>query len=271
MARVLAISSQVARGHVGLSAIVPALQRLGHEVVALPTILLSNHPGHAHFAGQQIDPELLRRMLGALRQNGWLADIDAVLTGYLPTVEHVRLAAESITTLKHNRPALRIVCDPVLGDDPKGLYIDAAAAAAIRDELIGVADLIVPNRFELAFLSGVDVRDEADAVAALRSLGHSGLATSIPTSTAGRLSNVLLSDGAMTSVEVTRRAKVPNGTGDLLSALFLGHWLLGGDAAAALSQAVHQLDFIVAASAGADELRLSTPDAAWTSVSSHNP
>ena len=46
MARILAISSQVVRGHVGLSAIVPALQRLGHEVLPIPTIILSNHPGH---------------------------------------------------------------------------------------------------------------------------------------------------------------------------------------------------------------------------------
>ena len=38
MARVLVISSQVARGHVGLAAIVPALQGLGHEVIALPTV-----------------------------------------------------------------------------------------------------------------------------------------------------------------------------------------------------------------------------------------
>ena len=66
MARVLAISSQVARGHVGLAAIVPALQGLGHEVIALPTVLLSNHPGHGTVAGEQVAPALLRRMLDAL-------------------------------------------------------------------------------------------------------------------------------------------------------------------------------------------------------------
>ena len=84
MPRVLAISSQVARGHVGLGAVVPVLQALGHDVIALPTVLLSNHPGHAHAAGECVGPDQLRRMLDALGANGWLGEIDAVLTGYLP-------------------------------------------------------------------------------------------------------------------------------------------------------------------------------------------
>ena len=45
MAKVLAISSHVVRGAVGLAATVPALQSLGHEVWALPTVLLSSRPG----------------------------------------------------------------------------------------------------------------------------------------------------------------------------------------------------------------------------------
>ncbi len=96
MGRVLAISSQVARGHVGLSAIVPALQALGHEVIALPTILLSNHPGHPRFAGERIAPDLLMRMLDALEFNRWLGEIDAVLTGYLPSAAHVAVAVDEM-------------------------------------------------------------------------------------------------------------------------------------------------------------------------------
>ena len=45
MARLLALSSQVVRGTVGLSAIVPAWQRLGHEVIAVPTVILSRSSG----------------------------------------------------------------------------------------------------------------------------------------------------------------------------------------------------------------------------------
>ena len=54
MATVVAVSSFVARGTVGLRAIMPALDRMGHEAIACPTILLSNHLGHPRAAG---DPE----------------------------------------------------------------------------------------------------------------------------------------------------------------------------------------------------------------------
>ena len=132
MARILAISSQVARGTVGLSIIVPALHALGHEVIALPTVILSNHPGHAHSAGQPVAPHTLHKMLDALKANGWLTGINAVLTGYLPSIEHVAFAATAIKSAHAANPRKRVMvlCDPVLGDDPKGLYIDARAAAA---------------------------------------------------------------------------------------------------------------------------------------------
>ena len=142
MPRVLAISSHVACGHVGLAAIVPALQALGHDVIALPTVLLSNHPGHAHVAGARVDPDQLRRMLGALEANGWLGDIDAVLTGYLPSVEHVRFAADAVAAVTQANPRAIVLVDPILGDDPKGLYIDVTAAAAIRDTLLPAATTI---------------------------------------------------------------------------------------------------------------------------------
>ncbi len=67
MARILAISSHVAHGHVGLGAIVPALNRLGHEVIALPTVLLSNHPRHKQCAGEPVAPGKARGDTGRTR------------------------------------------------------------------------------------------------------------------------------------------------------------------------------------------------------------
>jgi pyridoxine kinase len=124
MARIMVISSRVAMGHVGLSIIVPALQALGHAVLEIPTILLSNHPGHAHVAGTRIDPQTLTAMVSALAANGWLTGLDAVLTGYLPTPAHVDFAAATVARLRALNGARPVVylCDPVLGDDPKGLY-----------------------------------------------------------------------------------------------------------------------------------------------------
>ncbi len=41
----------------------------------------------------------------------------------------------------------RIVVDPVLGDDPKGLYVPEAVAAELREQLVPLADVVTPNAF----------------------------------------------------------------------------------------------------------------------------
>ncbi len=270
MARILAFSSQVARGHVGLSAIVPALQRLGHDVIGLPTILLSNHPGHAHVAGERLDPNLLRRMLDALDDNGWIGGIDAILSGYLPSVEHVGLVAETVLRLRNGGREVPYVCDPVIGDDPKGLYVSTEIARAIGDTLLGLADLITPNRFELSWLARMPVTSSAEAAAALTRLQVKGLATSIPISSGNRgeapscLANVLIFGGLRLQTVVVRRQQVPHGTGDLMSSLFLGHWLATHDADLSLACATATIDALIAAGSDRDELELATPDPAFT-------
>ena len=258
MGRVLAISSQVARGHVGLSAIVPALQALGHEVIALPTILLSNHPGHPRFAGERVAPDLLRRMFDALESNRWLGEIDAVLTGYLPSAAHVAVACEIVTRVRTWNVRAIHLCDPVIGDDPKGVYIEHDAATAIRDTLLPGADAVRLNAFELGWLTGTRIGDELSAVSQARILGRQTVIVSSVAARQGVLSNVLVPrSGIAMACRVPQLDGVPNGTGDLLSALLLGHALTDGAlGAAALSAAISDLEDVVVGSHGASELRL---------------
>jgi len=260
MARILAISSQVARGHVGLSAIVPALQTLGHDVIALPTILLSNHPGHARVAGERIAPELLARMLDTLDANGWLGAVDAVLTGYLPSVEHVAFAREAVQRVLSLNAQAVYLCDPVIGDHPKGVYIAHAAADAIRDTLLPEADMVRLNAFELGWLAGRSIGSEREAADAARALGRDLVLVSSVPDRPGLLSNVLALRIGNESAAVCRVAaadRVPHGTGDLLSALLLGEGLARDDfGPLLLGKIIAMLEVVVAASCGEDELPL---------------
>ena len=258
MATVLAISSQVARGSIGLSVIVPALQTLGHAVFALPTILLSNHPGHPHVAGTRVEAAQLTRMVDALEANGWLGEIDTVLSGYLPSPAHVALVAATVARARTANPACRYICDPVLGDDPKGLYIEVNAAEDIRRLLLPLADVLMPNRFELAWLAGVPVTSPADAVVAARKLeARTVIATSIPTAR-GTLLTMEIDATRAIACEAAQRVSVPNGTGDLLSGLIAGGWSLG--------RAVAAVDAVITASAGHDELQLAASTSAWIAL-----
>ncbi len=265
MARILAVSSQVAWGHIGLGAGAFALQRMGHDVCALPTILLSNRPGLPNVAGAPVDPDLLVRMFDALVANGWATAFDAVLTGYMPTPAHVVAAARMVDAVRTARQKadapLTVLCDPVVGDDPKGIYVDALAAEAVRSDLVCRADIVTPNRFELSWLSGLPVSDPGDARAAAAALPVPlALATSIPSERAGSpdqtdLTNLLLTGGRNNSdaaaagqtarCDVRRRPRAPHGTGDFLAAAVLGAYLHGVVWPAAVRRGVAALDAIL--------------------------
>jgi pyridoxine kinase len=264
MPTILSLSSQVARGHVGHSAAVFAWQRLGIEVVALPTILLSNRPDHPHRAGERIRPELLGEMLAALDANGWLGEIDAVFTGYLPSAAHVALAAGLIGRLRAAKPELLYCCDPILGDEPDGLYIAKDAANALRETLVPLADLVTPNRFELEWLSGTGVRLGTDAVHAARALARPMvLATSAPAQSGNELTNLLVEGSKAWDAVVARRAAVPHGTGDLLAALFFGHLLRSRPAPESLALATAGIEAVIDASEGREELNLIASQDNW--------
>lgn len=271
MATVLALSSSVARGHVGLQALVPVMQRLGHEVIALPTVMLSNHPGHAASAGFRVPADTLDRMLAALLDNGWLGDIAAVVTGYLPSAAHVAFAArmiEAVSARARERPLY--FCDPVLGDLPHGLYIEEEAAAEIRAMLIPLADAITPNAFELGWLSGAgEIASPVLAVQAARTLtAPNVLATSVPDGE--RLANVLVGPEGARFCAVARRQNVPHGTGDVLTAQIAARSIgpsrrdgLSDALARHLGETVAATDMIIDNSAGLDELALIATADLW--------
>lgn len=266
MAQVLCISSFVARGHVGLSAIVPALQGLGHETIELPSVLLSNHPGHRAYSKRDMPPEAMTGMIAIYEQAGWLRGIDAVLTGYLPSAGHVDAAANAIDRVRKANPKALYVCDPVLGDDPHGLYIAQEAAEALRDRLVPLANCITPNRFELAWLSGLEVNNAAQAIEASRTLMRPMvLATSIPGGPA-HLSNILVQGDDVAQYVVPRFDAVPHGSGDFMGALFTGHLLDDCTANRALNRAAAAVHAVAARSQGRDELVIVPDSDVWKTL-----
>jgi len=233
------------------------LRSTGCTPIEVPSILLSNHPGQGRIAGQTIDPALIKEILQTLEANGWLAEVSAVLSGYLPTPAHVDAMRAAVEHVKRLNPAAIYVCDPILGDDPRGLYIAEAAACAIRDTLLPLADVATPNRFELSWLSGRPVHSVHEAEAAASLVRAPVLvATSIPEGK-DRLATLCFAQGTRTSRSLERKPRVAHGTGDLLAALFTGHLAQGCDAATAFSHAHAALETVIARSGSFDLLALS--------------
>lgn len=256
MKRILVLSSYVARGTVGLQATLPAFTQSGLDAIAVPTVVLSNHPGHRACAGTAVAPDTLAAMIDALAGNGWLADLDAVFIGYLPSPDHVRFAREATLALQARAMPPLVIVDPVLGDDPQGLYVRQETAAAIRDALIPVADVVTPNRFELEWLSGQPVHDLASAATAARILNRRiCAATSIPVSN-NRIANCLLSADQTLNEATDVVPNAPHGTGDYFAGCLVAGLLRGLSTHEALRVATLEVARTLHVSAGLDHLRL---------------
>jgi pyridoxine kinase len=159
-------------------------------------------------------------MLADIEADALFGELDLVITGHFSTAAQVEIAAELLERVRAGaarRPILLV--DPIMGDAPKGLYVQPAVAEAVTDRLAPLADWITPNLWELGRLTGRQVADAAAAAAAARALGRPALVTSAPAG-ADEIGLVLWDGAAATLFAHPKAAQAPNGTGDLVTASF---------------------------------------------------
>jgi len=269
---VLSIQSQVVYGHVGNSAAAFVLQRQGHAVWQVPTVLFSNHLGKPTFRGRAVPAEQARDLIEGLKELGYLDDVDMLLTGYLGTPDTARLAAELAGIIRAERPHAIFACDPVMGDDD-ALYVKPDLAETIATDLVPIADVLLPNIFELARLTGRTVKDGKAALDAAQALQTSSgakvlVATGIPADRPDRIAALALEGGKVHRAEAPRRKLRVSGTGDTFTALFTGHYVRDRNAEGALDFAMRAMDVSCTATekADADELLIVQTQNQWSEV-----
>ena len=267
---ILSIQSAVAYGHVGNSAAVFPLQRLGHEVWPIDTVQLSNHTGYGAWRGRAWGANDIAEVVRGIDERGALKRCEAVLSGYLGEAALGDAVLDGVARVKSANPQALYCCDPVIGDDHSGVFVRPGIVDFFRDRAIPAADIVTPNRFELALLTGATVADMKDAVAATAILRARGprlvLVTSLPAAEDEIAMMAASGDGAWL-VTTPRLPIVANGAGDLAAALFLGFYLRGRDPAAALEQTAAAVFAIIEATfrAGEGELQIVAAQEAMTS------
>ena len=260
---VLSIQSHVAFGHVGNSAAVFALQRLGHEVWPVHTVQFSNHPGYGAFGGRPMAPADVGDVVRGLDDLGALGECDAVLSGYIGDRETGRAVLDAVARVKSANPDALYLCDPVMGDRETGLYVREGVPDFFKEHAVPAADIVTPNGFELAILTGRRVEDTATARAALDRLRELGPSVAVATGLGAEgddIETVAVADGTALSVRtpILPTATRPDGAGDLFSAMFLARYLDTRALGAALSHATSAVHAVLRATveAGVRELRL---------------
>jgi pyridoxine kinase len=233
---VLILSSLVSASRVGGGYQAATLTALGFDPILAPTVLFGRHPGLGAPGGGAVGDALFEDLLGGIAASGVFADLSAVICGYFASAGQVEIAARTVDAIRTVNPGVWLVVDPIMGDEGTGLYVKSETALALRGDLIGRADLVAPNGWELARLSGMDVVDPHSAVRAARRLGRPVLASSIVA--AGLIGVVFVDDQAAWFATHTRLPAAPKGTGDLLTARFVAETLAGAPPRDALAISV---------------------------------
>lgn len=258
---VIVISSHVVRGSVGNRAAVFALEVLGHDVWAVPTITLPWHPGHGKATRIIASGDRFSALMDDLAAAPWISQVGGILSGYLGDPSQVPAIARLVNRIKAENDDVIYACDPVIGD-ANGLYVNKLTAAAIRDQLLPIADLITPNRFELAWLADLPPFSSNEGI--LRAADALGCPLTLITSAFSLMrnatGNILLSPKSAMLAEHTLVDHPPNGSGDLTAALLLGGILQNSPLDKVLQKTTSSVFEILARAhqRSADELMLET-------------
>lgn len=241
--RILSIQSSVSYGHVGNSAAVFPLQRIGVEVMPVYTVCFSNHTGYGAWRGPLMSGDDVREIVTGIEERGGLENVDAVLSGYQGGNDIGDAILDAVARVKQHSPDAIYSCDPVLGNAKSGCHVAPEVQDLIRDRVVPSADLITPNQFELGFITGTTpttLESTLESVEAARALGPSSvLVTSVerPERAADNVMEMLavVGDEAWL-IETPHLPMKANGSGDVTAALFTAHLKSTGDAGVALAR-----------------------------------
>ncbi|SIT74943.1 pyridoxal kinase PdxY [Microbacterium sp. RU33B] len=242
--KILSIQSAVAFGHVGNSAAVFPLQRIGVEVLPVYTVNFSNHTGYGAWRGPLISPADVADVIAGIEDRGVFPEIDAVLSGYQGSEGIGDVIVDAVARVKAANPSAIYACDPVMGNAKSGCFVAPAIPVLLREKVVPAADLITPNQFELGFLTGTEpdsIESTLASVDAARAMGpRTVLVTSVerPDRDPETIEMLAVDDSGAWIVQTPLLPMKANGSGDVTAALFTAHYRATGDAADALARTV---------------------------------
>ena len=216
-------------GKVALAAIMPVLSHMGHHIYTLPTAIVSNTLDYGQFVIHEMT-DYMRQTLQVWKNLGFT--FEAISTGFIVSEEQAALVSELCR--ESAAKGCTVFVDPVMGDEGK-LYngVTEATVAHMR-AMTAVADYVMPNYTEAAYLAGEPIksdltRAEADMlVDKLRALGaKSVLITSAKVDGADCVVGYDHEKGEHFLLHFEMVPVFFSGTGDLFSGILTGSVLDG--------------------------------------------
>ncbi|XAW88834.1 pyridoxal kinase PdxY [Vibrio sp. CDRSL-10 TSBA] len=227
MKGILSIQSHVVFGHAGNSSAVFPIQRMGLEVWPIHTVQFSNHTQYPQgFTGKSFDSNDISTLIQGLNNIGQLAECQAIISGYQGSAEQCLAVADAVKQIKQQNQAALYVCDPVMGDPKKGCIVSDGVAEQLIQNLMPIADVIVPNQFELTAFTGMEIHSLDEAIAACNKALELGpkvvLVKHLHSISDEMFSSILATEEGCYLIQRPELPfdKAPVGVGDLISGIF---------------------------------------------------
>lgn len=232
--KILLINDLPGYGKVALSAMVPVLSHMKYETYNLPTAIVSNTLDYGKF--DILDTtEYMKRALKVWSELEFT--FDAISTGFIVSKEQTELVIDFCK--QKAKEGLTIFTDPIMGDEGY-LYngVNEATIGLMR-ELISVADYIVPNYTEAAYLTDTEYKEEGmtleeyhKMIDGLRMLGAKSVVITSAKIKDAQCKSVVGYDHKKEEYFRIDFDEIPvrfPGTGDIFSAIFIGKIMDGND------------------------------------------
>lgn len=263
---VLSIQSWVSYGYVGNEVAKFALQRLGHEVWSVPTVLYSNHPGHGSFRGRVVSSAELASLIEGLEECGVFGRCDSVISGYLGKEQLAPLVNNIVKRVRRYNQNVLYCCDPVMGHEGRGLFVNGEVCQAVTQVLVPEADVVTPNMLELEVLSGYAINSLDECIAACSAVCEMGPRIVVCTSLSlpnqdRKIATLMYTDDEAWMVVTPRLDGDLFGAGDLFSALLVAALMDDMPEKEALGRAVSGVFGILDATSKAGRSELALIDA----------
>ena len=230
MKKILLINDVVGYSHVGMVAMMPILTYLGHPTYNLPTSLVSNTLDYGRF--NVLDTtDYMRGVLPVWRELGFT--FDAVCTGLMFSEEQALLVSKYCTEL--SRQGTTIFVDPIMGDGGRLYNGITQRSVELMRQMVSVADLTLPNYTEACYLTstpyqteGMTWQEAREVLSRLRDIGcRSALVTSARVEGQSCVIGYNHYDGEFFRLDYDEIPVLIHGTGDIFSAVLIGHLLRG--------------------------------------------
>ncbi len=244
---ILLVHDLAGYGKVSLSAMMPVLSHMGHHLYTLPTALVSNTLDYGRFYIQETT-EYMRQSLKVWAELGFTFDI--VSTGMIMSAEQASLVSDFCA--QSAKRGVLIFVDPIMGDE--GMLYNGVGEETIAHmrNMVAVADCIVPNYTEAAYLADMPYQQrltEEAAHALVEKLHQMGAKSVVVTSAKVEDTDCVIGyDGTKDEFFRIPFDMIPVrfvGTGDIFSAVMLGRMADGKPLQAAVRSAMDAVRIMI--------------------------